>query len=121
MADFIYHITERDSWQKAQQAGAYRADSLATQGFIHLSKRHQVEKVANAIYRGKHDLVLLVIDTAKLIEALKYEPPDTQIHAAHYEGELFPHLYGELNLEAVVKVVDFPPTDEGMFKLPEGI
>jgi uncharacterized protein (DUF952 family) len=114
----IYHITWRAEWEQAQVTGEYRAESLATQRFIHASKREQVTKVANAVYLGQADLVLLCIETDKLKAELREEPPDTKIPAAHYDGELFPHIYGALNVDAVVRVVDFPAGEEGTFAIP---
>lgn len=111
----IYHITHRSEWEAAQAIGDYRADSLVSQGFIHNSKADQVARVANAIYAGERDLILLVIDTDKLSAPLKYEPPDTTVPADHEDAELFPHLYGALNLTAVVEVLDFPPGEDGVF------
>ncbi len=115
----IYHITTRQAWQAAQQDGVYRAESLTTQGFIHLSQRGQVLRVADAIYRGVTDLLLLCVDTEQLDAPLKYEPPDTSVPAEHDQGELFPHLYGALNVDAVVQALDFPPSPDGCFALPD--
>lgn len=112
----ILHITERQSWQSAQAAGAYRASSLDTEGFIHCSTAEQVERVANSFYRGQSDLVLLSIQTEQLPALLKWEAPMPSNDP--HSGELFPHIYGEINLEAVVKVVDFPPNADGTFTLP---
>lgn len=120
MTNLIYHITHRAEWEAAQDIGDYRTVSLASQGFIHASQAHQVAKVANAIYAGERDLVLLVIDVDKLAAPLRYEPPDMTVPAEHEDAELFPHLYGPLNLAAVVEVLDFPPGDDGQFVFPTG-
>lgn len=117
----IYHITTQGAWQAAQDAGVYRADSLDTQGFIHFSDRGQIVRVANVIYAGQNDLVLLCVDESKLHAPLRREPPDPQIHAEHDSGELFPHVYGTLNPEAVTAVVRFPPRDDGGFELPDSL
>ncbi len=78
------------------------------QGFIHLSKRDQVVGTANRYYRDQRDLVLLVVDPAKL-DDLRYEAPD----GSPESDERFPHLYGALPLDAVIRVVDFPPEPGG--------
>jgi ribosomal-protein-serine acetyltransferase len=117
----IYHITTGDEWAAAQRSGSYRALSLETQGFIHLSTREQITRVADAIYGGQVGLVLLCIDPTRLRAELKYEPPDVTIPAEHYDGELFPHIYGAINHDAVVRVVDFAPGEDGLFSLPEGL
>lgn len=107
----LLHITERDAAIAAQQSGAYRADSLKTEGFIHCSTPDQVIWVANQFYRGKTSLVLLVIDADRVRAEIKYETVEGV-------GE-FPHLYGELNAEAIVQIVDFPPNPDGSFTLPK--
>ena len=105
----ILHITSRAEWQQAQREGAYRAPSLDQVGYIHFSKPEQVLGVANAFYRAQPDLVLLVIDPARLAAELRYEPPDEMPDSS----QRFPHLYGALNLDAVVSVLDFPPDNDG--------
>lgn len=116
----IYHITTRAAWEGAQQDGAYRAESLEQIGFIHLSKPEQVVGVANALYAGRRDLVLLVVDPARLNAALCYEPPaEAPGSRASEPDERFPHLYGALNLDAVSRVVSFPPEVDGTWsRLP---
>ena len=112
----ILHITQRQSWQSAQTVGAYRADSLDSEGFIHCSTTEQVVRVANSFYKGQSDLVLLCIETEQLQSPLKWEKPvpETDPHSS----EVFPHIYGAINLEAVIKIVDFPPDADGAFSLP---
>ncbi|MBI5666897.1 MAG: DUF952 domain-containing protein [Chloroflexi bacterium] len=117
----IYHIARQEDWQAAQRAGSYQTDSLASQGFIHCSTREQVTRVANAIFRGQRDLVLLVIAPGKLAVPLKFEPP---VHPETGQpetgtGEQFPHIYGAINLDAVVQVLPFLPDATGVFTLPE--
>lgn len=115
----IYHITSASAWKNAQTQGVYEAPSLAAQGFIHLSESvEQTLRVANAIYTGQTGLVVLRVDPARLRAELRREPPDTSIPARHYQGELFPHLYGPLNLDAVVGVIAFPPGPDGAFTWP---
>lgn len=113
----IFHMTARAAWQQAQRDGAYRAESLAQVGFIHFSGAEQVVRVANALYSGQGDLVLLVVDPARLKAELRYETPADMPPG----GERFPHLYGALNLDAVLRVVDFPPdAGSGWSRLPPG-
>lgn len=107
----ILHITSNEQWQNAKQAGFYRCASLDSEGFIHCSRVEQVVWVANSFYRGQRALVLLCIDPAKVQAEIKDEEIDG--------GEPFPHLYGELNLDAVIKVVGFEPDQDGQFTLTE--
>jgi uncharacterized protein (DUF952 family) len=109
----ILHITPRLDWQQAQSLGYYEADSLLSEGFIHCSDPHQAVDSANRFFWGQANLVLLCINTAALQAELRYDPIQT--------GDLFPHLYGPLNLDAVVQVLDFPPKENGEFELPEAI
>jgi len=116
----IYHITTRDASLLARQTGEYRAESLAKDGFIHLSQRHQVLGVANAFYTGQTDLVIFVVDPSRLKADLKYEPPvhPSASATAPSAENLFPHLYGPLNFDAVVSVVNFPLGTDGKFEMP---
>jgi len=116
--NLIYHITEAAAWEHATRIGYYEAESLRTSGFIHLSKAEQVLKVANSFYKGQHNLVLLFVEPSRLQAELRYEPP------AHPDGstqntassELFPHVYGRLNLDAVVYAGALAPDAEGIFR-----
>jgi uncharacterized protein (DUF952 family) len=107
----IFHITQRQAWEASQAQGLYRCDSLKTEGFIHCSTQTQVIRVANSFYHGQSGLVLLHIAVDRLQAELRYDPIET--------GEVFPHLYGPLNLDAVVQVLAFEPRTDGSFDLPE--
>jgi uncharacterized protein (DUF952 family) len=75
--------------------------------------------VANAFYRGRNDLVLLKLDEAKLNSELKWEPPAGPPAPGHFPSDLFPHIYGSINLSTVVSVLDFEPDPaSGIFSLP---
>ena len=114
----ILHIASRADWEEAQARGEYRAASLETEGFIHCSTEKQVLPVANAFYRGRNDLVLLVIEASRLTHELKWEAPAGPPAAGISESDLFPHIYGALDLAAIASVVRFPPGPDGMFLLP---
>jgi uncharacterized protein (DUF952 family) len=114
----IYHITSRTAWNEAQANGAYTTPSLATEGFIHCSTLEQVLPVANAFYAGQTGLILLVIEPARLASTLKWEPPSGGTPPPGVaEGLMFPHVFGPINLNSVMKVVDLQSTD-GIFTLP---
>ena len=103
----IVHICSEKDWQDAQATGQYRADSFYSEGFIHCSRPEQVIKVANRYYPGRADLILLWIDPSKLVEDLRWESSDEDV---------YPHLYGPLNLSAVMEVSIFPPDVDGVFR-----
>lgn len=119
----IYHITTRDAALASRKIGEYRPESLETDGFIHFSQRHQVLGVANAFYRGQAHLVLLVVEPSRLKAELKYEPPvhPSASDSAPPAENLFPHLYGPLNMDAVVEMIDFLPDKNGYFTLPASL
>lgn len=110
----IYHLSTRAAWQAAAAAGAYTADSLASEGFIHCSTAQQVRATATRIFAGRTDLILLCVDSAQVEPEIRYE---------NLEGgdNLFPHIYGPLAFAAVVAVHDFPPRDDGGFDWPPGL
>lgn len=110
----IYHITPHTDWQSAQEKGEYHAESLEIEGFIHCSTAKQVAPVANAFYTTQKGLLLLIIDPEKLTSPLQWESPAHPAPASapkSLRGE-FPHIYGALNLDAVIEVREFAPDDE---------
>ena len=95
----IYHIAEQSIWKASDKLAGYIPSEYRAEGFIHCSELSQVEKTANNYYRGRDDLVLLVIDPEKLLPETKYE----NLNGGE---ELFPHVYGELNKAAITRVVN---------------
>ena len=115
----IYHITSRRAWLAAQERGEYRAESLETEGFIHCSTSTQVLPVAEKFYKGQSDLVIFVIDPALLTAELRWEPPSGGTPPPGVpEGETFPHVYGPINLDAIVNVYDLQSNPDGSHQLP---
>jgi uncharacterized protein (DUF952 family) len=117
----ILHITTRTDWENALSAGQYTAPSLQNEGFIHCSTLKQTIDTANMFFKGQNGLVLLCIDETKLNRQLKYEDPTGSGVYDSRVDKLFPHIYGPFDLDAVVKVVDFPSNEDGSFKLPDGV
>ncbi|MCW2995744.1 MAG: hypothetical protein JWQ18_3239 [Conexibacter sp.] len=106
MADTILHITTDAGWAAAQAAGSLTTPSLADEGFIHCSTFAQLEATANRIFRGSGDLLLLELDVAALTAPLKWE-------RATDVGDEFPHIYGPLNVDAVVGTRALPEGPDG--------
>ena len=107
----IYHLALEDEWDDAVRKGCpYRRSTLGRSvsevGFIHCSLPEQVQGVADQAYGGRRRVVLLTIDRSRLRDEVRME---------NLEGgdELFPHLYGELPLDAVVQVDPVPVGDDG--------
>ncbi|MET7479224.1 DUF952 domain-containing protein [Streptomyces sp. NPDC005648] len=97
----ILHLTERALWDAARAKGTYeistRGRTLQEEGFIHCSTRAQLPATARRFFDGVDDLVVLVIDPARLDVPLKYESNKPG-------GEEFPHVYGPIPVDAVVDV-----------------
>ncbi|BAY98467.1 hypothetical protein NIES37_24170 [Tolypothrix tenuis PCC 7101] len=109
----ILHITQIGQWEEAKTLGIYRADSLDTEGFIHCSESSQIVQVANRFFKHQKGLVILFIDADKVKAEVRYEEAEI--------GELFPHIYGELNIDSVFQVVDFESGEDGLFNLPQEV
>jgi uncharacterized protein (DUF952 family) len=109
----ILHIALRDEWEGAVAAGtAYVPGRYTRDGFVHCSSPAQVLGPADALFRSRSDLVLLVIDPARLGARVIEEPGDPD------STETFPHVYGPINLDAVARVIAFAPGPDGRFSLP---
>jgi uncharacterized protein (DUF952 family) len=110
----IYHITSAKEAGEARHNGYYVPAAFDREGFIHCSHSHQVVAVANRIFQGRSDLVLLEIDPTR---------QDCSVVDENLEGgsELFPHIYGRLKMSAVLAVHEFPCDRFGKFaiKLPQ--
>ena len=113
MNEFILHATSQAAWSTAQEEGDYQAESLEVQGFIHCSTGDQISRVVNLFFTGQNELVLLVIDAARLTSKLRWEP------GADLATELFPHIYGPINLDSVVRTLELKLGKDGKFLLPE--
>lgn len=107
----IYHLARKAAWAEAEKTGIYtgtpedRAD-----GFIHFSTAAQVEESAAKHRAGETDLLLVAVNEAGLGDALKWEPSRG--------GQLFPHLYGDMPLSAVIEVTPLPLGPDGAHLFP---
>jgi uncharacterized protein (DUF952 family) len=106
----IYHIALVADWERAEATGAYRHPSLEREGYVHCSAAHQVAGVADVWFAGQRGLVLLEIDPGRAGAEVRWEDGGA--------GELFPHVYGPIPLEAVLRTFGFAPDAEGRFALP---
>lgn len=107
MPQRLFHVAEAEQWEAARTGGRYegstRGMSLAQVGFVHLATAEQWPGVLERYYAGHEGgLVLLTLDPARLTPPLRWEAATTG------SGELFPHLYGPLDLDAVVGVRQLP-------------
>jgi uncharacterized protein (DUF952 family) len=107
----LVHLCSNDEWRLAQARGGHRPESLDASGYVHLSTPEQVHLPANRLYAGRTDLVLLRIDPARLTSPVRWEPGA----ATDPDAMVFPHLYGELPVEAVINVTPYRPDGNGRF------
>ncbi len=111
-AAFIFHITSQARWAQAQERGFFLPEAYEQDGFIHCSKKEQLECVGERYYAGQSGLILLMIKADKVTSKIVYE---------NLTGgdDLFPHIYGQLSLDAVAFTGPFEQNAEGKFELPK--
>lgn len=110
--DFVYHILSKADLAQAQSQGIYTPESLDSAGFIHCSTLEQVQGSAQGFFKGQDGLLLLKIEASKVHPEMRYED-------LMGEGMRFPHLYGPLNLDAVVGAAPLQKDAAGEFLRPE--
>ena len=110
----IFHMCKQSDWRVAQSSGLYAGsgDDLRD-GFLHFSTSEQVAESAAKHRAGVTDLLLLTVDPDDLGDALKWEPSRG--------GQLFPHLYGTLEVAKVMSAEPLPLGDDGFHKFPAAI
>ncbi len=98
MSEHLYHLIDEKDWNALKGQTQYSPQSLLKEGFIHLSFLRQLPGVVARFYSTRQDLLVLVIDRKKLQSQILLESAD---------NDQFPHLYGPLNLDAVIEVQPF--------------
>jgi uncharacterized protein (DUF952 family)/GNAT superfamily N-acetyltransferase len=111
----LLHLVEPAGWRAALATGELRPSSLTDAGFVHLSTPEQVFLPAGRLFPDRRDLVLLVVDPARLAGPVRWEPGSPEDPS----GTRFPHLYGPLPTSAVVAVVPWRPPTEPVLPAPD--
>jgi uncharacterized protein (DUF952 family) len=96
-SEYIYHVTTLKEWEAAKIKNEYKPTGYEQDGFIHCSIEKQIPGVLDRFYKGQTGLVKLKIEKEKVQRPVLFE-------LAHDLDELFPHIYGALNLDSVVAV-----------------
>lgn len=110
----IYKICPAPAWREAERAGVYRGSpDDARDGFIHLSTATQLPGTLAKHFAGQSDLFLIAVDADALGPALKWEPSRG--------GDLFPHLYGELDPATADNITTLVLGADGQHRLPENL
>jgi uncharacterized protein (DUF952 family) len=111
MTEMIYHMCPADTWQEAVRAGSYHGTAGDLRdGFIHFSTAEQIAESARRHRAGQAGLVLIVVESARLGARLKWEPSRG--------GDLFPHLYGQLDPTEVTSIHPLPLGPDGEHVFP---
>ena len=107
-SSIVFKILRRDEWAEFERMNVYYGSTKdQDDGFIHLSTVHQLKATASKYFAGESDIGLLLINADKLGDDLQWEPAR--------DGELFPHLYGELTRKSIlVKIA--PPLSKKKIK-----
>ena len=97
-SEYIYHVTTLKEWEAAKIKNEYKPVNFEQDGFIHCSVEKQIPGVLDRFYKGQTGLVKLKIEKEKVQRPVLFE-------LAHDINELFPHIYGSLNIDSVVEVI----------------
>ncbi len=92
----IYHIVLPKVWEEFKDKEAYEAESLRTEGFIHCSFANQLDGVLDRYYRDAGDVLVLTLETEKLTSRL--------VNERSTNDEIYPHIYGQINCDAIAGV-----------------
>ena len=114
----ILHGCPRLAWEAALSAGAYTGDTLATEGFVHCSDPGTVHLPLSVLFKGRTDLLLLVVDPALVGAPVRWEPGDPADPAG---TPWFPHVYGPIPVDAVIATPPLTPEPDGSFLLPPAL
>jgi uncharacterized protein (DUF952 family) len=108
----IYKICPASEWRAAEQGGVFGGMAVDRRdGFIHFSTAEQVAETAAKHFSAQSGLLLIAVDADRLGAALRWE--------TSRGGALFPHLYGDLPLAAVLWVKPLPLGGDGRHVFPE--
>jgi uncharacterized protein (DUF952 family) len=114
-SEVLLHMSTAAGWEAARAAGVLAPPSLAEVGFVHLSTSEQVALPANRLFHGRSDVLLLVLDPARIGVEIRWEPGVP----GDPESMRFPHAYGPIPTAAVLDAMPYPPNPDGSFALPD--
>ncbi len=105
-----FHLVPREYYEAQPPDRPYLPEPMATgrEAFIHCTDG--VENLAatgNRFYQADpREFVALVVDLERLTAPARYEDP----------GQIFPHIYGPLDREAILAVRPVPRDPDGRFQ-----
>jgi uncharacterized protein (DUF952 family) len=94
---YTFHYTPEEYFTGLDPAADYVPPEFEEDGFIHCTDgAENVARVATAYFRyDERRFLVLYIDKTLVTSPIKYEDP----------GEIYPHIYGPLQREAIVRVL----------------
>ena len=107
----IYHIVKPKYWKNFEHKDLYFSETFEQELFIHCSTNSQIEGVLSRYYKNAKEVFLLHLDESKLIAELKFEKATNE--------ELFPHIYGGINKDSILKIETLVEISEGVYQVFE--
>ena len=108
--DLIFHVVKKEDWKSQKKDSRYHPDSLDSEGFIHCASGNNIEDVTNRLYEGETNVLLIIINTTLVEPEIRYESSDDS-------DTKYPHIYGPLNMDAVVDKIELAAEDDGSYKI----
>ena len=94
---FIYRVMDKKEWNDFKKEKRFYGNAFDLEsGFIHLSTKSQLEATINRYFQDQKNIVILQICETRIKENVKWE--------ISRNNQIFPHLYGFLELFDVKKV-----------------
>lgn len=108
--DFVYKICTKSEWEDAKRNKIFKGTALDLKdGFIHFSDKDQVKQTLNKFYINQSNLILLKVDALRLKNLVWEQSTD---------GNMFPHLYSDLDLDTIVEEYSINLKADGIHNLP---
>ena len=105
---YIYLLSSKAEYEQARTDGKLVRDSIASEGFIHASPKNQLTRIANKYYKATEQPLVVVVDKLFIKPEVKWE---------RATGGLYPHIYGAMNVNAIIKIIPIALADDGDFHL----
>lgn len=108
--DLIFHVVKKENWKSQKKDSRYHPESLDSDGFIHCSTGRTIEEVTNRLYKDQDDILLIIINTTLVEPEIRYENSGNS-------DTKYPHIYGPLNMDAVIDKIELASEDDGGYKI----
>ncbi|NGP76397.1 DUF952 domain-containing protein [Balneolaceae bacterium YR4-1] len=108
--DLIFHVVKKEDWKTQKKDSRYHPETIDTEGFIHCSTGRNIEEVTNRLYSGEDDILLIIINTTLVDPEIRYE------NCGNSDIK-YPHIYGPLNMDAVIDKIELASEDDGSYKI----